>query len=439
MMHTTFYNWITLIRWTGKIEFWITLILGLVYAYQVWYIVSGLIGLWKEKKEGKREEVPLHRFAAVISARNESAVIGQLIASLKQQRYPQELFDIYVVADNCTDDTAEVSRKAGAKVFERFDHVLIGKGYALDWFFHQLHQQGMDNEYEGFMVFDADNIVDPNFVPEMNRTYSTGHYDAITSYRNSKNFDSNWISAGYSLWYLRESRFLNYPRQLQKTNCAISGTGFLVSSEIIRENHGWPFHLLTEDIQFSADCASRGRRIGYCDKAMVYDEQPTSFKQSWNQRLRWSKGFYQVDAHYTGSLLRAIFRGGREGFSAYDIFVTVAPAMLLTISLIILNLFLFGICLAAPLWVQRSVLHIITGDLFDLIVRYYFGMIIVGALTLYTERKKINASIPAMIYGLVTFPLFMMTYFPIALCALVQKVEWTPIAHHAVKSSRMPV
>ncbi len=81
------------------------------------------------------------------------------------------------------------------------------------------------------------------------------------------------------------------------TNCAISGTGFLVSSKIIEENGGWPYHLLTEDIQFSTVCAANGWRIGYCDDAIVYDEQPVTFAQSWRQRMRWAKGFYQVNAH----------------------------------------------------------------------------------------------------------------------------------------------
>ena len=120
--------------------------------------------------------------------------------------------------------------------------------------------------------------------------FDTGEYTALTSYRNSQNFCANWISAGYALWFLRESRFLNRPRTQLGVNCAVSGTGFLVSAQAVREDAGWPYHLLTEDIEFSIACATRGRRIGYCGKAVIYDEQPEKFKQSWDQRLRWSKG-----------------------------------------------------------------------------------------------------------------------------------------------------
>ena len=109
----------------------------------------------------------------------------------------------------------------------------------MDYLFKCLSASGKD-VYDGYFVFDADNYVDPNFVREMNNTFDGGHYAALTSYRNSKNFGANWISAGYGLWFLREARFLNFPRMLLGTNCAISGTGFLVSGEVIREKGAGP-------------------------------------------------------------------------------------------------------------------------------------------------------------------------------------------------------
>ena len=129
----------------------------------------------------------------------------------------------------------------------------------------------------------------------MDRTFAQG----MTCSQLSK-FQEFRFELGFRrvfIWFLREARFLNYPRMKLHTNCAISGTGFLVSSKIIEENGGWPYHLLTEDIQFSTVCATKGWRIGYCDDAILYDEQPVTFSQSWRQRMRWAKGFYQVNAH----------------------------------------------------------------------------------------------------------------------------------------------
>lgn len=404
------------------------LFLGIAYAYQGVYT---LIGLWLRWREQKRPQARLHKYAAVISARNEENVIGDLIASLKAQRYPAELLDVYVIADNCTDHTAEAAQAAGATVFRRFNRQEVGKGYALDWFFDRLCKEHQD--YDGYFVFDADNIVDPNFVAEMNRTFDSGKYDALTSYRNSKNFGQCWISAGYSIWFLREARFLNAVRCALGLSCAISGTGFLVSDRLVRENKGWPFHLLTEDIQFSVDCAARGRRIGYCGRAMVYDEQPITMRQSWNQRLRWSKGFYQVDLRYGLSLLRGIFYGGRRGFSCYDMLMTVAPAMLLNVGLVVFNVIIAVACLSLPDFLANWVIREVVRTLVFLLVNFYIGMLLCGALTIFTEWHAIQEKPLRKLLYLPAFPIFMLTYIPISLVALVRRVEWKPIRHGVVK------
>ena len=157
-----------------------------------------------------------------------------------------------MVADNCTDNTAEIAAENGATVFERFNRVQVGKGYALNYIFHKIDEDKGIRYYDAYMVFDADNVLDENYVYEMNKVFDDG-YPVITSYRNSKNYDSNWISAGYALWFLRESRYLNGARMQCGSSCAISGTGFMVDSQIIEKNQGWKHHLLTEDIEFSVD------------------------------------------------------------------------------------------------------------------------------------------------------------------------------------------
>ena len=217
-----------MIRMVEAFNLFLAVLFTLAYAYQLVYLFLGLI---RRKHWKQPEAAQLHRYAAVISARNEAGVIGELIHTLKQQNYPTDLLDVYVVADNCTDDTAQVSRRAGAIVYERFNQHKKGKGYALDYLFRTLAHEGRD-QYDGYLIFDADNLVDPNFVSEMNKVFDSGNYGAITCYRNSRNFGANWISAGYAIWFLREARFLNFPRMLLGTNCHVSGTGFLISALI---------------------------------------------------------------------------------------------------------------------------------------------------------------------------------------------------------------
>ncbi|NCE65699.1 glycosyltransferase [Pseudoflavonifractor sp. 524-17] len=401
--------------------------LTVAYGYQIFYL---LLGLGRGRKTPEAAAVPLHRYAAVISARNEANVIAQLIHSLRAQRYPAQLLDIYVVADNCTDATAAAARAAGAFVYERFNKMQVGKGYAMDYLFRRLRAEGRDG-YDGYFVFDADNYVDPDFVVQMNRTFSQGSYDALTCYRNSKNFGDNWISAGYGLWFLREARFLNRPRMRLGTNCHVSGTGFLVSAALIRENGGWPYHLLTEDIEFSVSCALRGKRIGYCEKAVVYDEQPVAFRQSWDQRLRWSKGFYQVDLKYGLGLVRGCFRGRRAGFSCYDMLMTVAPGALFTLLGLVLQCFLLAVCLTQPAYLATRVLEQTGEFLVSSLLCFYLNLFLLGLLTAAAEWRNIRVSPLRKIGYLFTFPIFMFTYIPISLTALVKRVEWKPIFHGA--------
>ena len=408
----------------------VAVIVTVAYFYQLVYL---LVGLVNRKRQDNREPSTLHRFAVVISARNEEAVIGTLLESLRKQNYPSHLLDLYVIADNCTDRTAQVSRECGATVYERFNKVKVGKGYAMDEFFRRLTADGR-NDYDGYFVFDADNIVDPNFVREMNRTFDTGKYAAITSYRNSKNFSDNWISAGYSLWFLREARFLNFPRMLMGTTCAISGTGFLVSGDVIRQQGGWPYHLLTEDIEFSVNCALKGQTIGYCDKAVIYDEQPVTFSQSWDQRLRWSKGFYQVDAKYALSLVKGCGKGKR-GFGCYDMLMTVAPAMFLTLFTLVLNGIIVAACLTQPTFAALQVVSTCLEFMMSAVVSFYMCLFMFGAVTTITEWKNIHATVSQKLISMFTFPLFMFTYVPISLAALVRRVEWKPIYHGKLTAS----
>ena len=406
--------------------------LTVLYFYQFIYIVIALIGDKKKKLE-HYEAKKLHKCAFIIAARNEQAVIGNLINSIKQQNYPAELIDVIVVADNCTDDTAQIAREHGAICYERFNNMLVGKGYALDYCFNKIVEQFGDyTAYDGYFIFDADNVIDKNYVKEMNKVFDRG-YNVITSYRNSKNYDTNWITSGYSLWFIREAKYLNNPRMMLKTSCAVSGTGFLVNSSIIKKNNGWKFNLLTEDIQFSVVNILEGEKIGYCESAMFYDEQPTTFKQSWNQRMRWSKGFYQVMFRYGRELIAMMFKKREMFVSCYDMFMTLAPATLLSIGCILLNL-IFLAYGATDVHMLRRILPGTLGSIAFAGVNFYLLMFSIGFITLVTEWNKILAPANKKIKSLFTFPLFMITYVPISLVALVKKVEWKPIAHSISKS-----
>ena len=385
------------------------------YVYQFVYIPIA----WLPRKK-ETLHAPMHRFAVLIAARNEEAVIGKLIDSIKAQSYPGRLVKIFVAADNCTDATAEAARSHGAEVYERYDMTRRGKGYALDFLLREIKLRG-HGRFDGYIVLDADNVLDRDFILHMNETFSAGP-DIVTCYRNSKNYGDNWISAGYALWFLRESRYLNSARARLGSSCGVSGTGFLFSQAVLdAQGGGWPFHLLTEDIEFTIDNVTRGMKVGYCPDAIAYDEQPISFRQSWAQRLRWSRGYLQVFKKYGRALISGIYCGS---FSCYDMAMSIMPAAVLTGLSIVVNL---GAALVNVLYYHEwGVLGV---SALQTLVNLYLTLFIIGAITTATEWKSIHCEPAKKIFYVFTFPLFMLSYVPIVIHSLFVTPEWTHIDH----------
>ena len=405
------------LRW---INFGVSVLFILCYAYQFFYIPVPWLRKAKPHAAAKR-----NRYAVLICARNESGVIADLIESIHSQTYDQSLLRIFVLADNCTDDTAAIARAHGAVAYERFNTEQVGKGYALQTLLHYLERDYPEG-FDGYFVFDADNILAPDYMERMNEAFSDGH-QIITSYRNSKNYGDNWISAGYALWFLRESRYLNHARHLLGSSCAVSGTGFLFSRRVLEEVGPWPFHLLTEDIEFSIHQITRGRKVAFCPDAVLYDEQPTTFRQSWRQRQRWAKGYIQVFRHYGRDLIRGIFRGS---WSCFDMSMNIMPAFFLSAVSIVCNLLsivlglLGGGSVDAALW-----------SVGELLLGMYGTLFVVGAITTVSEWRAIHTSAWKKVLYALTFPLFMATYIPIAISALFCRVEWKPIEHRVSAAS----
>lgn len=392
------------------------------FLYQVIFFFIGLIRGQVKIPKAKT----LHRYAFFIAAHNEEAVIANLVRSIKDQDYPSELIDIFVVADACTDNTAAEARGAGAIVYERNDLSRKGKSWVMDYGFERILKEYPD-KYEGFFIFDADNLLSRDYVSIMNDAFDQG-YLALTSYRNSKNFGSSWISAAYATWFIREARYLNNARMICGTSCAVSGSGYLVSAKIIEGMRGWDFHTLTEDIQFATFCAVHGVRIGYAP-AEFFDEQPLTLKASIKQRMRWTKGFYQVLFSYGKHMLKSI--GKFRRFAAYDMLMVVGPAMLLTLMCLMVNAtFLIVGGFSHGFLATEAELEQTAASVIILFVYMYGTFFVMGLTTTITEWKHIHCPKKWRIFtNLFTFPIFMFTYMPLTVAALFLKVDWVPTPH----------
>ena len=356
-----------------------------------------------------------HKFMAIIPAHNEEMVIANLIESLKNQNYDKSLYDIYVIADNCTDATAEVARNAGAIVYERFDNAHKTKGYALQWFLKQKIEENAD--YDAFFVFDADNIVDKNFIVNMNKKLCQGE-EVVQGYRDIKNPTDNWITAGYALFYWTMHRFYHLARYNIGLSPLLNGTGFMVKFDVVKPN-GWETETLTEDIEFSLKNIIQGRKLGWATDAIVYDEQPTSFKQSWSQRSRWTVGHMQCIKRYTGELFNSVKKYKTlMNFDGLLYIVGSTPMLVITIALLLINIIMYS-AQAMTNW-----------EFFLNILNYLIPTLLLPSATAVLVMLLEKKPIKPMIKGILCYPLFMGSWVIINIkCLFKRDTSWEKINH----------
>ena len=177
--------------------------------------------------------------------------------------------------------------------------------------------------------------------------------------------------------------------------------------------------------EFSVRCATQGIRIGYCHDAILYDEQTTTFSQSWRQRTRWTQGSMQVSIRYARDLFRGLFKGGHTAYASFETatlsmwgYGTAAVSCALSLLLTFLELHWLGLAQAIAMTLLGT----------------YLSMLLIGVLTLCSEWHRIRATTSRKLCSLLTFPFFMMSFIPVALAAPFQKFQWLPI-HHTVAVS----
>lgn len=407
------------------------LILFFMYLYQN---IDAVIGLFTKPKKFKDAKVN-HKYAYIICAHDEEKVVGQLIDSIYQQDYPKELMQVFVVADNCKDNTAAIAREHNAIVFERFSDIK-GKSFALDMVFKKLCSEYKDYGFEAVFVFDADNLVSKNYTKEMNKVFDAG-YLVSTSYRESKNFNTNWVSAGASMCFYRECVLIHHARSLMNMGTYISGTGYYISFDLIKEMNGWPYHTMVEDIEFSIYCAQHGILISYNENAIFYDEQPETLKASLIQRLRWCKGTHQCFYRYEIKKSKDTFetKHKRKFFSRinFEMMIHVCPLPLISFVWMIFYIIAMGI--------NTGVSHLSIDNFLSDTVRVMasfliclFGVAVIHALIVTIKKhKQIDAKLPKQLLYCLTFPFYAAMFLPLSFIALFKKVKWTKIEHTVSK------
>ncbi len=450
-------------------------VLGIFTIHKTAYFLIGLF-FTRHFPPAKKQ----HKYAVLIPARNEEPVVGNLIDSIKRQDYPSELVTVFVVADNCTDRTADVAREHGAICYERSNDKERTKGFALKFLFERIAEDYGIEFFEGYFVFDSDNLLNKDYITKMNDSFDAGE-KIISSYRNTKNFDENWIASTYAIHWLRSIRFNHRARSVLHLATNIQGTGFLFANELVKD--GWKYTSLTEDRAFTADAVAHGYQISYNDDAMFYDEQPTNLRIALRQRLRWAKGHLLAFVQTGWPLFKNIFVGNcyrdksekrkltkenviegiRHRWASFDTLGQLIPSSVIRLFFwLIVNIFFFScysyengmqdtLLFTGGSWLVK-LLNFVTGDsLIDIapggkaviasigftvmwrIISRLAGDIsnmFAAAYVFFIERKRIKKiKLHKKILYCITFPVFDIIHRYATYIAVFAKVTWKPIPH----------
>lgn len=352
------------------------------------------------------EAAPETRFAVVIAARNEASVIGRLVKSLLAQDYPKELFDVFVVPNNCTDDTAGEAFRAGARLLH-CDWPVKCKGDALRQAFCRLEGKG----YDAFLVFDADNVADRQYLRKTNDAFCAGAR-VVKGRQMALNPRDSWVAGCYDLYFGLFDLFFNRPRARGDLSVKLVGTGFALHRSVLEQLGGWNTHTIAEDAEFAALCARENIRVCWAPEAVTWDEEPCGFWVSLRQRKRWCSGVLQVGRQQLPRLMT-----GQKSRRGWDFNCFMLSAVLQPVS----ALLLLGswLCLAAEGGLSPEAALFAVGG-------YWLGCAGLAALLLLTQRAKERRNWRAA----ALFPVFMASWLPLQVLALFQKTtKWREIRH----------
>lgn len=360
----------------------------------------------------------INRFAVIGCAHNESSVIGQLVKSVYSTTYPKNKYDIYVICDNCTDNTADVVRKAGAIAMVRNNPDERGKGFGLKWMFNILEEKRQKGDvYDAYIVLDADNLVNEEYFDAINDRMNEGH-EMLQTYLGCKNPRDTWISASYSYSYWVSNDLYQNAHSRIGLTCQMGGTGMVIRPSIL-DDIGWDTDSLTEDLVLTARYTLlRNRSACWVHSARLYDEKPLKNIPSIRQRTRWMQGHMAAMFKFAPKLLYSSIR--HLSFRQFDMaFYLLRPFLNLVL------LLSYAVRLSINTFAPQSALSMgfIMGDNVSMLL--LIGYITLQLYVLFMENY--GRYIPVFLVQLV----FSFTWYPAIFRGLIKRNEryWVSTVH----------
>jgi cellulose synthase/poly-beta-1,6-N-acetylglucosamine synthase-like glycosyltransferase len=270
----------------------ITLIIFLITLYlsasTIYLLVLAISYFIIKDKDNPVCSFNFNRFIILVPAHNEELLISTICQSLLNINYSKQLYDIFVIADNCSDNTVDMCKLYPVNVMSRYDINNMGKGYAIDY---GLRNIPLDL-YDAVLIIDADNFVDDNILIELNKLLNQGE-QAIQCYNAVGNRDESWFTQ--ILFVARTINNLLYHHSKYKLGLSsyLMGNGICFTTQLIKRK-GWTAFTIGEDWEYYAQLLDDRIRIAFALNAKVFHQESKTLNQATSQRLRWSSGRFYV-------------------------------------------------------------------------------------------------------------------------------------------------
>lgn len=398
-------------------------VLGIVLILSgVFWLVIVLSLARKNNNFPKIKRDSLKNFCVLIPARYESLVIEDLLISLTKQTKKVNMKDVYIIVEDIKDPTVKLANKYNASIFVRKNLHLKSKGYALDEIIKDLDSK--NKYYEAYFIIDADNVLDDNFILNMEKSYKDG-YDIAIGFRNFKNGNDSVIAAcsGITFSFLNSNG--NETKSKQSRNVTLSGTGLYIVGDLIKKWKCFPFHSLTEDYELTLYSINNNLTSIYNKEAMFYDEQPVKYRNTINQRIRWIKGYFVNRKKYIPEFKHKLLNNNNYGSLLNEI-MGMKPYILM-----IVGALLYILKQVLDIFLIPNVLVFALSKIILIVLLAYVLFAFMTAFVIYKDYDKINLNKKMIIKAILFSPIFFVTYVPCAIKALFKKdVKWEVVVHN---------
>lgn len=373
----------------------------------IWLLIDYILSYFNSNVPKERNNKG--KFAILIPARDESRVIEELLNSILNQTRKINSDDVYVIVEEESDKTVELVKNKNMNIVFRHDLSKKRKGYALDDAIKEILEQ--KKHYDAYFIFDADNVLDKDYIKNMEEAYEDG-YDIGIGYRNTKNGNDSVIAAASSLTFSMINTLGNEHKTKCNNTLTISGTGFYIKGDIVEKLSGYPFNSLTEDYELTLYATLNDLTTTYVKNAIFFDEQPVKYNITINQRTRWIKGFFEARKKYIPLLLKKEIN--KNFSSSFHQIMGVTPYILLIIGLL-------GILLINYFNVKNTII---------LILFVYLIMVLITSIMVLKENTYLNINNKMKIKVILYNPIFLTTYIICLFKAILNKdVKWLKIEH----------